>query len=121
MNVSDFRKELLKLMPGYKWTVHKSRIPERYLTATGIISSGLNRTSTLEVTKNTTELGVDYEVKFAGNGTKSPWVFTTNYPTLARAFRELQKSMENKASIYSHYSNTLQNSRDLKDESKNSN
>ena len=24
MKPKDFRKELLKIMPGYKWTVHKS-------------------------------------------------------------------------------------------------
>lgn len=50
MKSAEFRKELLKIMPGYSWTVHKTSNPER-LTATGIQSSGFNRLSTLQVTR----------------------------------------------------------------------
>ena len=51
MNKSKFRTELKKIMPGYKWTVHKSSDPEYFLDATGIMTSGFNRTSTLQVIK----------------------------------------------------------------------
>ncbi len=47
---TDFRKELLAIMPGYKWTVHKT-ISGQKLEATGIQTSGFNRLSTLSVTR----------------------------------------------------------------------
>lgn len=42
MSAKAFRGELEKVMPGYKWTVHKSNAP-RLISATGIRSSGFNR------------------------------------------------------------------------------
>ncbi|HHG4756127.1 TPA: hypothetical protein ACSQFI_000056 [Pseudomonas aeruginosa] len=49
MKQSQFRAELVKIMPGYNWTVHASRSSEKLLVATGIQSSGSNRLSTLRV------------------------------------------------------------------------
>ncbi len=72
MKVAEFRKELLKVMPGYKWTVHKTSNAER-LMATGTQSSGFNRLSTLHVTRADNGSGPWYEVKSAPHGTKSPW------------------------------------------------
>ena len=47
MKQSEFRAELVKIMPGYAWTVNSSRCSETMLVATGIQTSGLNRLSTL--------------------------------------------------------------------------
>ena len=61
MNSNEFRAELVKIMPGYSWTVRRDPAwlrkavpaPEglNVLTATGTQSSGSNRLSTLEVTR----------------------------------------------------------------------
>lgn len=99
-----FRKELNKIMPGYNWTVHKSKTPD-YIEATGIQSSGFNRLSTLSVAR--TEPGV-YTVKSAGYGTRSPWAHTCTDGTLARALRGLQGHYEEKATLYRGLANALQ-------------
>lgn len=90
MNSAEFRKELVKIMPGYSWTVHKSSNPTCYQSATGIQSSGFNRLCTLMVIRTEKNDFVWYEAKSAGSGTKSPWDHTTGGVTLARALRELQ-------------------------------
>ena len=111
MTAADFRKELVKTMPGYDWTVHKSSNPEGYLSATGIQSSGFNRLSTLEVVRRDRNGNVWYEVKFSGYGKKSPWVSTHENGTLARALRDMQTHYENVAASYRGYANTLQRAR----------
>ncbi len=39
MKPSEFRAELVKIMPGYKWVLHKTHNPEHTLIATGTIST----------------------------------------------------------------------------------
>lgn len=75
MKQSEFRAELVKIMPGYNWTVHASRSSEKLLVATGIQSSGSNRLSTLRVERRDDYAGSGkprYEVSSAGYGTRSP-------------------------------------------------
>ena len=99
MSGSEFRRELVKIMPGYKWTVHKTSNPERQ-DATGTQSSGFNRLSTLRVIRFQNDRSIEYEVKSAGYGTKSPWASTVSDRTLARALRGLQDYYERKSQYF---------------------
>lgn len=100
MTSSEFRKELMKIMPGYNWVVHNTSSTD-FLAATGIQSSGFNRLSTLAVKRTAPATGgVTYQVKSAGSGTKSPWVYVNEDGTLARALRGLQDHYENNARTY---------------------
>lgn len=103
MKQSQFRAELVKIMPGYNWTVHASRSSEKLLVATGTQSSGFNRLSTLRVERRD-NYGASgkprYEVKSAGYGTRAPWLHTAEGGTLARALRALQHHYERTASLY---------------------
>lgn len=113
MNSAEFRKELLKIMPGYAWTVHKpdSFSPSGRLAATGIQSSGFNRLSTLRVIR--TEKGGEpwYEVMSAAHGTRSPWAATASDRTLARALRELQKHYEERSAHFRVLASRLRDGR----------
>ncbi len=103
MKQSEFRAELVKIMPGYNWTVHKSHSPDTYLIATGIQSSGSNRLSTLRVERREAYAGsgsARYEVKSAGYGRRAPWLHIAADKTLARALRALQDHYERTASLY---------------------
>lgn len=110
MNTNEFRAELTKIMPGYKWTVAR---PERvygepltspgfqYMEARGIQSAGFNRMSTLEVTRNeSVEPDVIYEVKLFGSGMRGPSRASGNAATLARALRYAQMHCEAMAGEY---------------------
>jgi hypothetical protein len=109
MNSVEFRKELLKIMPGYSWTVHKSIESDgSYMNATGIQSSGFNRLSTLRVMRRERNNIASYEVKSAGYGTRSPWLSSANGSTLARALRALQQFYEDMASKYQSHATYLQ-------------
>lgn len=100
-------------MPGYAWTVHKPLFKDMtYLEATGIQSSGFNRLSTLKVKRwekphNTAE----YEVMYAGSGTKTPWLSSSKNSTLAQALRRLQEYFEAMARTYTCAAKGLQNAR----------
>ena len=112
MDSSEFRKELVKIMPGYQWTVHKPLFRDAtYLCATGIQTSGFNRLSTLEVVRRDRSGAVEYEVKSSGFGTKAPWLSTATDGTLARALRSLQTHYEHRAAAYSSHAWALQNAR----------
>ena len=110
---ADFRKELLKIMPGYEWTVHRqSRLFPELLEATGIKSSGFNRLSTLFVCRREREQGrIEYFAKSAGYGTRAPWLHTNSDSTLARALRGLQVHYETMAATYQGHASALQNAR----------
>jgi len=110
MNNAGFRKELLKTMPGYSWTVHKTDDPRR-LSATGIQSSGFNRLSTLNVIRTEREDFAWYEVKSMGHGTRGPWGQTIGDRTLARALRGLQDHYERRANNFRALAASLQNGR----------
>ncbi|KSD01742.1 hypothetical protein AO897_15730, partial [Pseudomonas aeruginosa] len=114
MKQSQFRAELVKIMPGYNWTVHASRSSEKPLVATGIQSSGSNRLSTLRVQRRDDYAGSGkphYEVSSAGYGTRSPWLHTAQDRTLARALRSLQEHYESNARRYSSHASDLQRGR----------
>ncbi|WP_313004807.1 hypothetical protein [Brevundimonas sp.] len=108
----DFRKELVKIMPGYDWTVHRQskHFPE-LLEATGIKSSGFNRLSTLAVSRRERLVGVEYEAKSAGFGTRAPWLHTNRDGTLARTLRGLQQHYEQTAATFYGHAAALQSSR----------
>lgn len=103
MKPADFRKELIKLMPGYKWTVHQSSRPDHYLSATGTQSSGFNRLSTLRVERRENYAGGGrprYEAKSAGYGCKAPWRYVADGRSLAQALRNLQDHYERQAADF---------------------
>lgn len=101
MDKSAFRKELLKVMPGYKWTIHKNSIdPLVYLCATGIQSSGLNRISTLQIEMRNREGVISYIAKSSGFGAKAKWLGENVDTTLARALRGLQNRYRSLAAEY---------------------
>lgn len=96
-----FRKELVKIMPGYEWTVQRPKTYLHHLKATGIQSSGFNRLSTLQVVRREKENEpVEYEVKSAGFGTRSNWISEYTSRTLAGALRGLQEHYEAQLSKY---------------------
>jgi len=108
MNTKKFRSELIKLMPGYKWTLHrKSPFNSDFLTATGIQSSGFNRLSTLEVTRFVRNEEIRYEVKSSGFGKRAGWLSTYEDKTLARALRGLQNHYEYMAQEYDSHAGSL--------------
>jgi hypothetical protein len=111
MKRSEFRAELLKIMPGYSWTIHKGKDSDIVFIATGIQSSGSNRLSTLYVERREDDHGTSYQVKSAGYGTRSPWLHTANDGTLARALRTLQEYYECNARKYSAHASDLQSGR----------
>lgn len=107
---NEFRTELLKLMPGYSWTVNSARCSDAYLVATGVQTSGMNRLSTLHVERrdNYAASGLArYEVKSAGFGKRAAWLHSTAETTLARALRDLQNHYEREASKFSSHANAL--------------
>jgi hypothetical protein len=115
MSDKDFRKELVKLMPGYKWTVHKSTVTG-IQHATGVQTSGFNRTSTLEVVKRLKYSRDWYEVRSSGFGKRSPWLGEYSEATLARALRGLQSHYQAMAGKYSGHAAALQLGRTPADE-----
>lgn len=115
MTSSEFRKELKNIMPGYKWTIHKpyTRLDKSMLTATGIITSGYNRISTLYVVWKE-EGFLKYTVKSSGFGLNAPWLGKTQGKTLANALRDLQDHYEHTAMLYAGNGNSLKNARKQK-------
>lgn len=113
MKPSEFRAELKKVMPGYKWTVHK-KISDSFLEATGIQSSGSNRISTLSVTKIEKEGFVEYTVKSAGCGCNADWLGECTRATLRQALRALQDYYSNRAQEYSILEHDLESGRIIK-------
>ena len=121
MNAKEFRAELVKIMPGYSWTVHQDRngkwLREKFpdtpvvLTATGIQSSGSNRLSTLEVMRRDDAGKVTYAAKSSGYGTRAPWLHENTAGTLARALRGLQEHYEARASTYRSHASALEHAR----------
>lgn len=114
MNSTEFRKELVKIMPGYKWTVQRSLCPEsKQLSATGIQTSGFNRLTTLNVVRREkpTTATVEYEVKYSGYGKNAPWLSEHNGGTLARALRSMQEFYEAMLRTYDGAVNDLQRAR----------
>jgi hypothetical protein len=107
MKKSEFRQELMKIMPGYKWTVSQSK-SSNVSAARGTMSAGFNRLSTLLVICRQNSDGCTYEVTSSGYGVKANWVGENTDLTLARALRGLQEGYERKASFYGSLASKLQ-------------
>lgn len=110
MDRKDFRAELLKIMPGYNWTVHDGSLNR--MEATGAQSSGSNRLSTLRVFRSEEPDGkVSYEVMSAGYGLRAPWLHKSAGKTLAQSLRGLQDHYKAVASTYRSHEQALQSGR----------
>ena len=105
---TKFRKELIKVMPGYKWTIHRSYDSKCFIEATGIMSSGFNRMSTLRIAKTKKGDRIEYAVKGAGFGLRAPWLFEYIDSTLPRALRSLQNHYSQMADNYSRHAGDLE-------------
>ena len=125
MNSKEFRAELVKIMPGYSWTVHqegrgskwlREKFPDTplVLTASGIQSSGSNRLSTLEVTRREDNGHVTYSAKSSGYGRRARWLHEHTDGTLARALRGLQDHYECTAATYGSHAASLRSGRETK-------
>lgn len=115
MNSKEFRAELVKIMPGYDWTVHQSSVDWR-MEATGTQSSGSNRLSTLSVTRIEKEgEKPTYEAKSSGYGRRARWLHTNKGGTLARALRGLQDYYEATASTHYSHAGALKQGRRAKE------
>lgn len=110
MNANEFRKELVKIMQGYDWTVHQTKA-EGFLNATGMQTSGFNRLSTLSVVRRERDGKAGYEVKSAGFGLRARWLHTNEDGTLARALRGLQDHYEAMAAEYRSHAERLNRGR----------
>jgi hypothetical protein len=109
----DFRAELVKIMPGYQWTVHRAGKGAVKMSATGIQSSGFNRLSTLRVTRSIARDQPWYTAKSAGYGTRAPFLHENGDVTLARALRGLQEYYEQQANKNRSHAACLANARTL--------
>ena len=110
MNANEFRKEMVKIMPGYDWTVHKTKV-DGFLEATGTQSSVFNRLSTLSVERRERDGNVRYTAKSAGFGMRARWLHTNEDGTLARALRGLQDHYEAMANTYRSHAKYLEEAR----------
>lgn len=102
-----FRIALDKIMPGYRWTVHRAPKGATKIVATGIQVSGFNRLSTLEVTYSCNDHGEWFEARSAGYGLRAPWLGKSGDITLARALRGLQEYYRATAATYSGHERAL--------------
>jgi hypothetical protein len=105
----EFRQELVKVMPGFSWTVEKSYM-EGIKKAEGKQTAGMNRLCTLSVLKRTNhDTGKsEYEVKDSGFGLRSPWGRSFNSHSLKSALRLLQNYHESSARHHSGQASYLQ-------------
>lgn len=108
----EFRAELMKIMPGYQWQVHRVTKGDQWLLATGIQSSGFNRLSTLKVGRKVERDRPWYTARSAGFGTRAKFGLEVGDTTLARALRDLQDHYERQANSYRVLASTLKNARE---------
>jgi hypothetical protein len=111
MDANSFRDSLIKIMPGYSWTVHRVTKGSVSITATGIQSSGFNRLSTLEVTYSRKRDQDWYAARSSGFGRRAPWLHENGDVTLARALRGLQDHYRMMVATYGGHQRALQNAR----------
>ena len=114
MKSNAFRKELIKIMPRYAWTVHRNMFSgSDHISATGIQSAGFNRLSTLQVTRNEKDGEAEYKVTSSGFGTRAPWLSKYTDGTLARALRGLQNHYEEMSRNYNQHARYLESGRTI--------
>lgn len=109
---TEFRADLVKIMPGYKWTISNYMPGGITLIATGMQSSGSNRLSTLKVERTDRDGLVTYKAKSSGYGKKAHWLYESQDGTLARALRGLQQHYEAQAASYRSHAAALQRGRE---------
>ena len=120
ITTTQFRKDLKKIMPGYKWTVHWPEKPT-CLVATGIQTAGLNRISTLQVTVREKKIGklkegmIEYDCRSSGFGKMAPWLSSCSERTLAKSLRCLQEDYEIRGENYLKHASDLQGARAKKE------
>lgn len=107
MDGKAFRAKLVKIMPGYDWTVHRSFKGAQKITATGIQTSGFNRLSTLEISYSGDEKGEWWTARSAGYGRRAPWLHENGDVTLARALRGLQEHYRHMSGVYHSHERAL--------------
>jgi hypothetical protein len=107
----QFRAELVKIMPGYKWTVHRAGKDAVRLEATGIQSGGFNRLSTLHVERRIERGRPWYKAKSAGFGLRAKWLHENGDVSLAKALRGLQEHYERMANTYHGHAAYLRDAR----------
>lgn len=107
----DFRTELVKIMPGYSWTVHRAAKGASKLSATGVQSSGFNRLSTLRVERSMERDAPWYTAKSAGFGMRARFNAEIGDRTLARALRGLQEHYTRTSNEYHSLAARLQTGR----------
>ena len=118
----DFRKELLAVLPGHKWTVHKPPMPwmdkpedkHRIMEATGIVSAGFNRMSTICVHRSVKGGITWYTVKSWGYGTHGRLLGEQGNKTLKSALRDLQDHFDYRAREYRGAALDIEHSRPKK-------
>ena len=108
---TDFRAELKKWMPGFKWTVHKQRLGSAFFEATGIRSAGFNRMGTMRIERCATQFGIRYTVKVDGFGKKGSWLNAATGSTLRQALRGVQENCNWHARNYASLATMIQNAR----------
>ena len=119
----DFRKELLAALPGHKWTVHKPLMPwmdkpedkHRIMEATGIVSAGFNRMSTICVHRIVKDGMPWYTVKSRGYGTHGQFMGERVNKSLKSALRDLQDHYEYMAQEYRGVVYDIESSRPKKE------
>ncbi|MBL0732239.1 MAG: hypothetical protein JJW03_05230 [Desulfosarcina sp.] len=116
MNTKVFREELKKIMPGYKWTVHRNMLSKTYIDATGTQSSGFNRTSTLNIMRSEQKGIISYIARSLGFGKNARWLYTYKDETLSKALRGLQNSYEESANNYFQHVAALEKGRKEKND-----
>lgn len=112
LDPKTFRTALDKIMPGYKWTIHRAPKGSMKLVATGTQSSGFNRLSTLEVTWTRKDYDW-FEARSSGYGLRAPWLGKAGDATLARTLRGLQDFYRDKAATYSGHERAIAAGRPL--------
>ena len=111
ITATQFRKELKKIMPGYKWTIHRLYGNSK-LTATGIQTSGLNRLSTLEVAVFKTAKGeIGYKSKSSCTRKNAAWLSEQEGQTLVQSLRNLQNHYKCVGGNYLRHAADLQGAR----------
>lgn len=120
MNTNEFRAELTKIMPGYKWTVKKPYNKcQEWCSAIGVQSAGFNRMSTLEVirrvaTQRDGSPMINYDAELFGYGMRGPARASAGNVTLARTLRNLQEQCEAMRNAYGACACALQKGREEK-------
>lgn len=114
----QFRKDLQRTMPGFKWTVHKpsslliwdeaaklhanatlAEVDALHMDATGTKSAGMNRIATLDATYRASD-GYPFNVAVFGHGCRAPKIMDGSGKTLPQAFRDARNKCEAKEQFF---------------------